>query len=106
MFLKKDEAFICQHCGKKVEKLGYTSRDHCNHCLYSLHIDITPGDRANTCLGMLEPINVLETSKKGKVIVYHCKRCGKEIRNIVAKDDNEEMLYHIIHTFALQGGKK
>lgn len=49
MFLKNDNEFKCINCGKKVERLKYTSRDHCNHCLYSLHVDITPGDRENTC---------------------------------------------------------
>ncbi|MDO4282434.1 MAG: RNHCP domain-containing protein [Clostridia bacterium] len=42
MFIKNDNGFICKNCGKKVEKLGYTSRDHCNFCLYSLHVDIEP----------------------------------------------------------------
>ena len=82
MFVKNDNEFICKNCGKKVEKLHYTSRDHCNHCLYSIHIDITPGDRANDCLGLLVPINVLEDSKKGQVIIYKCNKCGKIIRNI------------------------
>ncbi len=49
MFVKNDKSFICINCGKKVEKLKYTSRDHCNYCLYSLHVDITPGDRENDC---------------------------------------------------------
>ena len=56
MFEKKDEEFICVNCNKKVEKLEYTSRDHCPYCLYSLHVDITPGDRLNSCRGKLEPI--------------------------------------------------
>lgn len=42
MFVKNDNEFICNKCGKKVEKLKYTSRDHCNYCLYSLHVDIEP----------------------------------------------------------------
>ena len=58
MFKKNDNEFICINCGKKVEKLKYTSRDHCNHCLYSLHVDITPGDRENKCRGLLVPVNV------------------------------------------------
>ena len=57
MFVKNDNEFICQNCGKKVEKLKYTSRDHCNYCLHSLHVDITPGDRLNDCKGLLVPIN-------------------------------------------------
>ncbi len=27
-FTKIDEEFICENCGKKVEKLGYTCRNH------------------------------------------------------------------------------
>ena len=100
MFVKNDNEFICKNCGKKVEKLHYTSRDHCNHCLYSIHIDITQGERANDCLGLLVPINVLEDSKKGQVIIYKCNKCGKIIRNIVAKDDNKEEIYKIVENYA------
>ncbi len=100
MFIKNDDEFICIHCNKKVEKLRYTSRDHCNHCLYSLHVDITPGDRANQCRGVLVPINVIETPKKGKVIIYRCNKCGKEVKNIVAKDDNLDEIYKIIEKYA------
>ena len=41
-FTKIDEEFICENCGEKVEKLGYTCRNHCPHCLYSKHVDINP----------------------------------------------------------------
>ena len=102
MFLKNDTEFICKHCGKRVEKLGYTSRDHCNNCLYSLHVDITPGDRENECRGLLIPINVIETSKKGQVIIYKCDKCGSEVRNIVAKDDNKEEIYNIVKRYTMQ----
>ena len=54
-FTKNDEGFICKNCGRKVEKLGYTSRDHCPYCLCSIHIDNNPGDRANDCKGILRP---------------------------------------------------
>ena len=100
MSVKNDNEFECINCGKKVEKLKYTSRDHCNYCLHSIHVDITPGDRANDCKGLLVPINVIETSKKGKVIIYRCKKCGKEVRNIVAIDDNEDLIYKIIENYA------
>ena len=98
--IKKNEGFKCINCNKKVEKLKYTSRDHCNHCLYSIHVDITPGDRANDCKGILVPINVIETSKKGKVIIYRCSKCKKEIRNVVAKDDNQEAIYKVVEDYA------
>ncbi len=99
MFVKNDNEFTCVNCNRKVEKLKYTSRDHCNYCLYSLHVDITPGDRANPCKGLLVPINVIDTAKKGKVIIYRCSKCGKEVRNIVANDDNQEQIYKIIENY-------
>ncbi len=101
MFIKNDDEFICIHCGKKVEKLGYTSRDHCNYCLYSMHVDILPGDRENKCKGLLVPINVIETSKKGKVIIYKCNKCKQEVKNIVASDDNSEEIYNVIKKYAM-----
>ena len=75
-FQKNDSGFICAHCGKKVEPLGYTSRNHCPFCLYSIHIDINPGDRANTCLGLLRPFRAEPHSKKGYVIFHRCEKCG------------------------------
>ena len=100
MFLKNDNEFICLNCGKKVGKLVYSSRDHCNHCLYSIHVDITPGDRANDCKGILIPQNVEISSKKGEVIVYKCSKCGKIIKNIVAKDDSREVIYNIVKRYS------
>lgn len=100
MFIKNDNEFICKNCGKKVEKLKYTSRDHCNYCLHSLHVDITPGDRKNECKGLLVPVNVIETAKKGKVIIYKCKKCGTQIRNIAANDDNIDKIYEVVKNYA------
>ncbi len=100
MFVKNDNEFLCVNCGKKIEKLGYTSRDHCNFCLYSLHVDIEPGDRKNNCKGILVPINIVQTSKKGKVIIYKCQKCKKEVRNIVANDDDLNMIYKIVEDYS------
>ncbi len=91
-FTKLDEEFICEHCGKKVEKLGYTCRNHCNNCLYSKHVDINPGDREETCHGMLEPIRVELDGKKGYVIVYRCQKCGSIRKNKAAEDDNMDLI--------------
>lgn len=104
MFTKNDNSFICKNCGKTVEKLGYTSRDHCNFCLYSLHVDITPGDRENQCMGLLKPVNIM--SKSGKYqIEYVCTKCGQVVRNVLAKDDSENEIYRIIEEYAKGGGK-
>lgn len=91
-FTKRDEGFICKNCNKKVEKLGYTSRDHCPHCLCSLHVDILPGDRNETCHGLLRPISVQLDSKKGYVIIYKCDRCGSIRKNKAAKDDDMDLI--------------
>ncbi len=104
MFIKNDNSFICINCKKEVEKLKYTSRDHCKYCLYSLHVDVFPGDRANDCKGVLKPINVITDSKKGKQIVYKCLKCGAEIKNIVANDDNLDEIYKIVNNYARNGG--
>lgn len=85
-FRKNDEAFICGHCGKAVEPLGYTSRNHCPFCLWSLHVDINPGDRANECGGLMKPIKAELDSKKGYVIVHRCEKCGEIKRNRAANE--------------------
>ena len=91
-FTKIDEEFICENCGKKVEKLGYSCRDHCNNCLCSKHLDINPGDRSANCHGMLEPIGVELSSKKGYVIIYKCNKCGEIKKNKAANDDNMDLI--------------
>ena len=89
---KRDEEFICENCGKKVSKLGYTSRDHCPYCLYSKHVDKMPGDREETCHGLLKPIQVELDSKKGYVIKYKCEKCGTIKKNKAAEDDDKDLL--------------
>ena len=86
-FNELDEGFICEHCGKEVSPLGYTSRDHCPYCLYSKHVDINPGDRENTCCGLLKPIEI-EKFKDTYKIVYKCTKCNQIHKNIMAKDDD------------------
>lgn len=105
MFLKNDNSFICENCGSQVEKLGYTSRDHCNRCLYSLHVDIEPGDRLNTCRGLLKPINVLDTGKKHMQIEYVCTKCGKKVRNVIAEDDSKQEILKVVENYARTGGR-
>ncbi len=94
-FTKNDQGFICGNCGKEVQPLGYTSRNHCPHCLYSLHVDIMPGDRANTCRGLMKPIYIEDNTKKGRVVHHKCTKCGKECKNISANDDNFDEILKI-----------
>lgn len=89
-----DENFICENCNKSVEKLNYTARDHCPYCLYSKHVDINPGDRANSCQGLLQPIDI-EKFKNTYKIIYRCEKCGEMHKNIVASDDDTSVLIEI-----------
>lgn len=92
LFTKIDEEFICENCGKKVTKLGYTCRNHCPYCLCSKHVDVNPGDRSEDCHGLLEPIGVELSPKKGYVIVFKCKKCGMVRKNKAANDDNMDLI--------------
>ena len=88
-FIKRTEDFVCEICGTKVKGTGYT--DHCPNCLFSKHVDISPGDRKEGCNGLMEPISV--TKRKGKwQILYHCRKCGYKRFNKVAPEDNKEKI--------------
>ena len=89
-----DEEFICENCGSKITKLGYTARDHCNYCLYSKHVDINPGDRLNDCKGLLKPIEI-EKFKDTYKIIYKCEKCGQLHKNIMANDDNMDKIIEL-----------
>lgn len=94
-FTKIDEEFICEYCGNKVEKLGYTCRNHCPKCLHSKHVDINPGDRAEECHGILKPISVEIDSKKGYIIIFRCEKCGEIRKNKYAEDDNIDLIIEL-----------
>lgn len=93
-FVKNDESFICENCKKHVEKLKVTSRDHCPYCLYSKHVDIYPGDRQNTCQGLLKPTGI-EKFKDTFKILYVCEKCKEHHKNIIAIDDDMEKIIEI-----------
>lgn len=81
--------------GKKVNKLGYSCRNHCPSCLHSKHVDKNPGDREETCHGILEPIGIETNSKKGYVIIFKCKKCGMIRKNKVAEDDDMNLIIQL-----------
>ena len=95
-FKKLDSGFICTNCGKDVQPLGYTSRNHCPYCLCSIHVDIDPGDRANNCKGLLVPVGIEYNAKKGYIIVHKCRNCGEIKKNKAAEDDSYELILNIM----------
>lgn len=94
-FIARNDGFVCEHCGELVEpiKYGGSYRNHCPYCLWSKHVDTDiPGDRANSCLGLMEPIGVT-TRRTGEFVLLHrCTKCAYERYNRIAGDDDTELL--------------
>lgn len=84
-FQRKKEDFICENCQTEVMGNGYTN--HCPRCLWSKHVDINPGDRAESCQGMMEPVGI--QIRNGKYFILHrCLGCGFERFNSVRDEDD------------------
>jgi hypothetical protein len=86
-FQKKVEDFICEHCGKKIVGSGFTN--HCSNCLWSKHVDNNPGDRANSCLGLMKPLGLI-VKGKNTIIIQQCLKCKKIAKIKAAPNDNQE----------------
>lgn len=91
-FSKNDSGFICENCKKSVPPLGYSSRNHCPFCLWSIHLDENPGDRASECKGQMVPVAAEPDPKKGFVITHKCKKCGAIRRCRAASDDDVSLI--------------
>ena len=91
-FTRNDSGFVCVHCGKDVPPLRYSSRNHCPFCLWSLHVDNLPGDRANACGGQMQPVAVRTDARKEFIITHRCKKCGDEKNNRSQSDDDRDLL--------------
>lgn len=91
------DSFICENCGQPVgpEGAGSQHRNHCPHCLASLHVDERPGDRASDCDGVMEPIGVWVRKNGEWAIIHRCTRCGHLSSNRIAADDNPVKLMSI-----------
>lgn len=90
VFIARQEPFLCEHCGASVEPLPSGSyRNHCPNCLHSKHVDDAgPGDRESSCGGLMRPVMIEQSGKKGWLVTHVCNRCGKRIVNKLAPDDD------------------
>lgn len=96
-FKRKKENFICKNCKTKVIGNGFTN--HCPKCLYSQHVDINPGDRAETCQGLMKPINF--ELKNGKyTVIQECLTCGAKRKNKLLDNDNIDSLTKLSESIA------
>lgn len=86
--------FKCANCGEYVssEDAGTEHRNHCPNCLYSLHLDDKPGDRAAYCGGLMQPIAVWVRHGGEWALIHRCRECGALSSNRIAADDNEILL--------------
>ena len=85
-----NESFKCNNCSKQVFKhQKWSARNHCPFCLFSKHLDkIFPWDRLSECFWIMEPIDIDYKKNKGNMIKHKCTKCGKEILNKIAPDDD------------------
>ncbi len=92
MFKRTKEDFVCEKCDYAVVGNGYTN--HCPQCLWSKHVDKNPGDRKETCGGMMEPVRV-EIKNRDYTIIHMCILCALERPNKAISEDNFDMLVQI-----------
>lgn len=83
-FIRKIEDFVCENCGEFVSGDGYTN--HCPKCLFSKHVDESPGDRKAVCKGLMEPIGFDKKDGEYKII-HKCRKCRVQKRCKVRNED-------------------
>ncbi len=90
------QPFVCANCNHVVTPFSIGNRNHCPNCLFSLHTDIFPGDNANACHGLMQPVGTLQTEEGVMLVVHKCHNCGKSARAMVALDDNYEVILTLL----------
>ncbi|WP_106767119.1 RNHCP domain-containing protein [Paenibacillus faecalis] len=87
----ENTSFQCEKCSAEVSPLTNGSyRNHCPFCLYSKHLDNKTGDRLSQCKGLMKPIALDYSAKKGYQIIHQCIKCKKTHKNKVATDTIQE----------------
>jgi hypothetical protein len=84
-FTRTKEDFICKNCSQFIKGNGYTN--HCNLCLYSLHVDNNPGDRSQMCRGLMIPIDIITKGGEPHSIIHKCTKCSEIKKNIITSSD-------------------
>ena len=84
------DSFRCRNCrlDVSVDAPGTQHRNHCPNCLWSRHLDVTPGDRRADCGSSMEPIAVHVRGDGEWALVHRCGGCRTIHLNRIAGDDN------------------
>ena len=93
-FTARNEGFQCIVCDTSVPPASSGYRNHCPRCLSSLHVDRFPGDRAEACAAIMDPVG-LSRRHGAWVIAHRCRACGRVRNNTVAADDVWERLVEV-----------
>ena len=93
----RQSSFRCGHCSLDVSTVatGTAHRNHCPNCLWSRHVDDSPGDRAAHCRSLMEPIAVTVRGDGEWVLVHRCAGCDELHLNRTAADDNPLILLRV-----------
>ncbi len=84
LFKVVNEGFVCGNCGAEVKPTTCgTPRNHCPFCLYSKHVDVHVGDRANPCRGLMKPLGIISAARKEYIIAHRCIKCRAIMRSKV-----------------------
>lgn len=91
---RTEEGFLCRRCHEFADAgaPGTGHRNHCPRCLWSVHVDERPGDRASPCGGGMEPIAVWVRPGGEWALVHRCGTCHGVRVNRIAGDDSEAVL--------------
>jgi RNHCP domain len=94
---REPSSFRCRHCGLDVSTIavGTAHRNHCPNCLWSRHLDDTPGDRAVDCGSAMEPIAISVRGDGEWVVVHRCTGCDTLHLTRSAGDDNPLILLRL-----------
>ncbi len=92
-FQRKIEDFTCENCGEEISGSGYTN--HCPVCLWSKHVDINPGDRLNSCGGLMKPIDAYFKSQEW-YLIQQCQKCGEQKKIKISPKDNFKIIEKIL----------
>jgi hypothetical protein len=94
---RSPDSFRCRNCrlDVSIDAPGTAHRNHCPSCLWSLHVDEMPGDRAADCGSSMEPVAISARGDGEWRIVHRCTGCPTVHLNRIAGDDNPLMLMRL-----------
>lgn len=104
----EDGEFRCSNCRQMVlvtDMMATAHRNHCPWCLWSLHVDTKPGNRASDCRARMEPVGLTfkragfdkyGRPRAGDVMLVHfCRGCGEININRIAGDDSLDRVWEL-----------